>query len=75
MCATPDCPPRLDAVLHDPPRRQPGTVERPRLKDVATLWEPLSVLWHNGSVQEMQMHSGAALRHLALPCFRGPLIV
>ena len=67
-------PLRLDAVLHDaPPQRQPGTLGRPRLKgkrlpsladrlkDAATLWEPLSVLWHEGRVQEIQMCSGTAL--------------
>ena len=67
-------PLRLDAVLHDaPPRRQPGTLGRPRLKgkrlpsladrlkDAATLWEPLSVLWQDGRVQEIQICSGTAL--------------
>ena len=67
-------PLRLDAVLHEaPPQRQPGTRGRPRLKgkrlpnlaerlkDAATLWETLSVFWHDGRVQEVQMCSGTAL--------------
>ena len=67
-------PLRLDAVLHDaPPKRQPGMLGRPRLKgrrlpslserlkDAATLWESLSVRWHDGRVQEIQMCSGTAL--------------
>ena len=32
-----------------------------RLKDAATLWEPLSVLWQDGRVQEIQICSGTAL--------------
>ena len=67
-------PLRLDAVLHDaPPQRQPGTLGRPRLKgrrlpslserlkDAATLWEPLSVRWHDGRVQAVDVCSGTAL--------------
>ena len=67
-------PLRLDAVLHDaPPQRQPGTLGRPRLKgkrlpslaerlqDTATPWQSLSVRWHDGRVQEIQMCSGTAL--------------
>ena len=67
-------PLRLDAVLHDaPPLRPSGTLGRPplkgkrlpslseRLKDAATLWEPLSVRWHDGHVQEIQIRSGTAL--------------
>ena len=67
-------PLRLDAVLHDaPPMRQPGTRGRPRLKgrrlpslaarleDVATPWESLSVLWHDGHMQEVQVCSDTAL--------------
>ena len=67
-------PLRLDAVLHDaPPPRQPGTLGRPRLKgrrlpsladrlqDAATPWEPLSVRWHDGRLQEIQMCSGTSL--------------
>ena len=67
-------PLRLDAVLHDaPPPRQLGTLGRPRLKgkrlpsladrlqDATVLWEPLSVLWHDGRVQEIQTCSGTAL--------------
>ena len=67
-------PLRLDAVLHDaPPPRQPGALGRPPLKgkrlpsladhlqDTATPWEPLSVLWQDGHMQEIQSRSGTAL--------------
>ena len=67
-------PLRLDAVLHDaPPKRQPGTLGRPRLKgrrlpslserlkDKATPWKSLSVRWQGGCVQEIQMCSDTAL--------------
>ena len=67
-------PLRLDAVLHDaPPMRQPGTRGHPRLKgrrlpslaarleDAATPWESLSVLWHDGRTQEVQVCSDTAL--------------